>query len=346
MKPSPLEAPAAESTPKVSVLMSVQDGERYLRAAIESILDQGFADFEFLILDDASSDTSRAIIASYADPRIRLIENERNLGLTRSLNRGIRLSQGDYIARMDADDLSLPDRLQRQVDFLDADPQCAVVASLSKKIDSSAAEVGIMSSPIEAEAISRQLRRGNCLTHGSVMMRRQPLESVGLYDETMTHSQDYDLWLRLSEEHRICCIPEFLYAWRDHGDSITRAREHEQKRFADVARDKARIRRVSRILSLLDGGSVDVRAGARLVARLAREDELQLLVTRAGMGFLSRLWQRLRRSSAYDRMLVRPGRLREARRVLREYGGGGADAENTRSRLLAIIEGSPAVREV
>jgi glycosyltransferase involved in cell wall biosynthesis len=346
MRGSPLEAPAPESTPKVSVLMSVQDGERYLRAAIESILDQGFADFEFLILDDASSDASRAMIASYDDPRIRLIENERNLGLTRSLNRGIRLSQGAYIARMDADDLSLPDRLQKQVDFLDADPRCAVVASFSKRIDRSAAEVGVLKSPIEEEEIRRSLRRGNCLTHGSVMMRRQSLESVGLYDETMTHSQDYDLWLRLSEEHRICCIPEFLYAWRDHGDSITSTRLEEQNRFAEVAREKARIRRVARILSLLDGGSVEIRAGARLVARLAREEELQLLAAPAGRDFLSRLRRRLRRSSTYHRMLLRPRRLREARRVLREYGAGGADSENARSRLLAIIEGSPVPRGV
>ena len=167
MNGSPLEARAAQSTPRVSVLMSVQDGERYLRAAIESILDQTFANFEFLILDDASSDASRAIIASCDDPRIRLIENERNLGLTRSLNRGIRLSRGAYIARMDADDLSLPDRLQRQVDFLDADPQCAVVASFSRRIDHSAAEVGAMRSPIEEEAIKSSLLTGNCLTHGS-----------------------------------------------------------------------------------------------------------------------------------------------------------------------------------
>ena len=346
MNGSPLEARAAQSTPKVSVLMSVQDGERYLRAAIESILDQTFANFEFLILDDASSDASRAIIASYDDPRIRLIENERNLGLTRSLNRGIRLSRGAYIARMDADDLSLPDRLQKQVDFLDADPQCAAVASFAKKIDGNAAEVGVLTSPLEEEAIHRRLRRGNCLAHGSVMMRMQPLESVGLYDETMTSSQDYDLWLRLSEEHRICCIPEFLYAWRDHSDGISRTLANEQKRFAEVAQDRARMRSVSRILSLLDGGSVELRAGARLVAKLAREEELPFLATRVGMGFLSRLWRRLRRSFAYDRMVVRPRRLREARRVLREYGCGGADSENARSRLLEIIEGSPAARGV
>jgi hypothetical protein len=178
------------------------------------------------------------------------------------------------------------------------------------------------------------------------MIRRQPLESVGLYDETMERSQDYDLWLRLSEEHRICCIPEFLYAWRDHGDAISRTHVDEQKRFAEVAQDRARIRRVSRILSLLDAGAVEVRGGARLVARLAREEELPLLATRAGRGLLSRLWRRLRRSSAYDRMLVRPRRLREARRVLREYGGGGVDSDDARFRLLAIIEGSPAVRRV
>jgi glycosyltransferase involved in cell wall biosynthesis len=326
--------------------MSVRDGERYLRAAIASVLDQGFGDFEFLILDDASSDASRTIVASCDDPRIRLIENERNLGLTRSLNRGIQLSRGAYIARMDADDLSLPDRLQKQVDFLDADPGCAVVASFSRRIDRNTAEVGVLKSPVGEEQIRRSLQRGNCLTHGSVMMRRQALESVGLYDEAMTHSQDYDLWLRLSEEHRICCIPELLYAWRDHEDSITSASLDEQIRFVGLAREKARMRRVARILSRLDGGSGGVRAGARMVAELAREEELLLLAARAGSGPLGRLRRRLRGSSAYHCMLSRPRRLREASRVLREYGAGEADAERARSRLLAIIEGSPALRAI
>jgi hypothetical protein len=176
------------------------------------------------------------------------------------------------------------------------------------------------------------------------MMRRQPLESVALYDEAMRSSQDYDLWLRLSEEHRICCVPEFLYAWREHEDSITGTRSDEQISYAEIAQEKARIRRVAGILSLLDRGSVEIRASARLVAKLAREEELRLLEAHAGRGFLSRLWRRLRRSSAYHRMLSRPRRLREASRVLREYGAGGADSESARSWLLAIIEGSPAAR--
>ncbi len=115
--------------PRVTVLMSVYNGEKYLREAIDSILNQTFKDFEFLIIDDGSTDSSADIIRSYTDFRIRLIQNEKNIGLTRSLNKGLKLAKGEYIARMDVDDISLPIRFEKQVSFLDKYEDVKLVGS-------------------------------------------------------------------------------------------------------------------------------------------------------------------------------------------------------------------------
>src|SRR5258705_775698 len=114
-------------SPQVSVLLPVWNGERHLAAAIESVLGQSFTDFELLIVDDGSTDGSAALIRRYGDERIRLFENEKNLGVTRSLNLGLAQARGRYVARMDADDLSAPERLARQVAFLDSHPEVALV---------------------------------------------------------------------------------------------------------------------------------------------------------------------------------------------------------------------------
>ncbi len=127
----------SEKVPRVSVLMSVYNGERFLRDSVESILGQTFTDFEFLILDDGSTDSTCEILEEYAnkDARIVLVRNDRNLGLTRSLNKGLRLVRGEYLARQDADDISLPKRLEMQVKFLDAHPEVGVVGSALEIID-------------------------------------------------------------------------------------------------------------------------------------------------------------------------------------------------------------------
>ena len=116
-------------SPRVTVLMAVYNGERFLAEAVASILDQTFRDFEFLIVNDGSTDRSREIILSFGDPRIRLVDNPENIGLTRSLNRGLELAKGGLIARQDADDISLPERLEREIGFLDGNPKAAIVGS-------------------------------------------------------------------------------------------------------------------------------------------------------------------------------------------------------------------------
>src|SRR5882672_2663017 len=142
--------------PKVSVLLPVWNAERYLAGSIESVLDQTFADFELLIVDDASTDGSRALIERYRDRRIRLVENEKNLGVTRSLNLGLERARGRYVARADADDLCAPERLERQVAFLDAHPEVALVASCARWIDEHGAEIGVIDTPSDGETLRRQ----------------------------------------------------------------------------------------------------------------------------------------------------------------------------------------------
>jgi len=240
-----MEERATRNDPTVTVLMAVRNGERHLRAAVESILEQTFPDFEFLIVDDASVDATRTVISSYDDPRIRLVENPEHQGLTASLNRGIKLARGRYLARMDADDLSAPERLERQVGFLEAHPECALVATDARKIDSNGVEVGVAHTPPSAEATRRLLRRGNCITHGTVMIRTDALRRVGAYDPSMERSQDYDLWLRMSEQSDLGTLPEYLYSWREHEASISGRHLAEQDRFAALARHRALSRRVA-----------------------------------------------------------------------------------------------------
>lgn len=224
--------------PKVSVVMSVYNAEKYLREAIESILNQTFKDFEFIIIDDASTDNSLKIIESYKDPRIVMLKNEKNIGLTKSLNRGLKIAKGEYIARMDADDVSLPTRLQKQCSFLDKNSNCAVCGTFVFLIDSQSNIIGKSVKPIKSKDISKELQFNNCLTHGSVMMRKTVLEMVGFYDEEIKRAQDYDLWVRISEIFEIRNLPKFLYCWRNHCENIENKYCDEQRYYVKFARNK------------------------------------------------------------------------------------------------------------
>jgi len=332
-----MEERATGNDPAVTVLMAVRDGERHLRPALESILRQTFDDFEFLIVDDASADATREVIASYGDPRVRLVANSEHLGLTESLNRGIALARGRYLARMDADDLSDPERLERQVAFLDAHPECALVATWARKIDASGAQVGVAHTPLTSDAIRRLLRRGNCITHGTVMIRNQAIRSVGGYDPSMERAQDYDLWLRLSEQFDLGTLPEYLYSWREHAASISGRHLAEQDRFAELARRRARRRRVAALLGQLaaDGGSVE--AGAREILALLRE-ECELRAPPAARSRPARWLQGAFRSLGWQRVWA--WRRRSAvRRALRELAAGRADTDATAAALAALVDG-------
>jgi len=228
--------------PKISVLMAVHNGGPHLEEALKSIFRQTYQNYEFLIIDDASTDETPQILNNLDDFRVRIITNPKNLGLTKSLNLGLREARGKYIARMDADDLSLPHRLERQLEFLEKNPVHVLVGSSYYHID----ESGGIKSLIRMLTDDCDLRTGllqqNWFGHGSVMMRKDAVIQAGGYDERFTYSQDYDLWLRLADSHRLANLAEPLYCWRETSSCITRQKAREQQYFARLAQKRARER--------------------------------------------------------------------------------------------------------
>ena len=199
--------------------MPVYNGLPYLQEAIESVLSQTFADFEFLIVDDASTDKSVACIRSYKDSRIRLVPNERNLGQTGSLNKGLQLAQGIYIARLDQDDVCLPERLRRQVAFLQHKPDVVALCSWEYSIDACGRKVRSWRSQLENYgAFLGTLLIGNCpIWHPSIMFRRQIVAELGGYDESYAPAEDFDLWVRIAmRRYNASIVPEYLVLQRVH----------------------------------------------------------------------------------------------------------------------------------
>ena len=203
--------------PSVTVLMTVYNGLPYLHAAIESILSQTYDDFEFLIIDDCSTDQSRQTILSYEDPRIRLIENDRNINQTRSLNRGLAETRTELVARMDADDISHPQRLEKQVDYLKRHPEVAAVGTQLRFIDAQGMVTGKFEFP-EHDLPLRWMQLFDCpVSCGAVMFKKSVVwEECGGFDPTIRYAQDWELWSRVLPRHRLANIPEKLVDVRQH----------------------------------------------------------------------------------------------------------------------------------
>ncbi len=207
--------------PRVSVVMSVFNGEPFLRAAIDSVLGQTFRDFEFIIIDDGSTDRSAEMVRGYTDPRIVLVSQE-NRGIAVALNRGLKQATGEYIARQDADDISLPERFAAQVRFLDGHQEIAVVGTGAILIDSEGRPFSRFSPFTRHERLVAELLRGVCpLMHGSVMTRREAILNAGAYNPIFNRVQDIELWLRMSAQYRLANLREPLYHFRKHDQSFT-----------------------------------------------------------------------------------------------------------------------------
>jgi glycosyltransferase involved in cell wall biosynthesis len=199
--------------PKVTVLMSVYNGQDFLAEAIQSILDQSYGDFEFLIIDDGSTEPLDHILYRYKDQRI-VVRRHRNMGLTRSLNKGLALARGDYVARMDADDISLPNRLETQVQELDSDMSLDLVGSFFEIIDGAGRLIERKELIIDPVYRLWRLQFHNNYGHGTVMLRKKSVLSAGAYDENLSYAQDYDLWSRISTKNNTVIVPEVLYRYR------------------------------------------------------------------------------------------------------------------------------------
>ena len=221
--------------PTVSLLMGVYNEENFLTGAIDNILNQTHEDFEFIIVDDASTDQSPEIVSSYGDPRITLLENDTNRGLTYSLNRALEHAAGAYIARQDADDISHPERLERQVEFLEKNEDVAVVGTGAYLIDGDGRVID-RRVPKCDPSFEDFMEKGH-LIHGSIMARRSILEEDGGYNEFFRYAQDQELWLRLAKDHPRANIPDPLYRHRIHDEGVYFSRKDESAMYGKLARD-------------------------------------------------------------------------------------------------------------
>lgn len=241
--PNTEDAKDGTSRPKVSVLLAVHNGEQFVRPALASIYHQTYQDFEVVIVDDGSTDGTPEILRQMKDSRTIIYRNAENQGLTKSLNTGLRLCRGEYVARMDADDVSHPRRLEKQVQFLESHPEVALVGTSYYQIDAEGTVIAPIEVPADDSEIRERLREKNCFGHGTVIVRRDVLVACGGYDERYVCAQDYDLWLRIAEGHRLANLREPLYYWRSTGQGISHARKQEQKRYKDLAVREAEKRR-------------------------------------------------------------------------------------------------------
>lgn len=232
--------------PYVSVVMAVHNSSQYLAEAVESVQNQTFEDFEFIIVDDGSYDGSSEMLKHYAtlDSKIRLITQERQ-GLTRSLNTGIRLSRGQLIARMDADDVADPIRLQAQVNYLSDHPDVVCLGAQALKIDEDGDPIESWHVPLDHDEILRQLLNGHGgqIIHPLFLIRREALVKVGGYNESYLLAQDYDLLLRLAEIGSLANLPDILLGYRIHSAGATFARRKEQVSYVIKAYLEAHNRR-------------------------------------------------------------------------------------------------------
>lgn len=234
------------SSPRVSVVMAVYNGLPYLRRAIDSVLEQTLRDIEFVIVDDASVDATPEVLASYSDPRIVVVKNETNMGLTKSLNRGIAASRAPLIARQDADDFSFPDRLSRQVLYLESHCNIGLVGSGALWIDANDSVIQEWRPICDPVQIHQVLLGSIPFLHGTFMFRRECMNDVGGgYNEAMPVAQDCDLLLRISERWDLANLPDLLYGHRRHGGSITAKRKDDQERYLRFAQQAAVQRRLA-----------------------------------------------------------------------------------------------------
>tara|TARA_R110002124_G_scaffold185407_1_gene352845 strand:+ start:6412 stop:7446 length:1035 start_codon:yes stop_codon:yes gene_type:complete len=220
-------------TPFISVIMPVYNCELYLKEAIDSILNQTYANFEFFIIDDASTDQTLSIIKAYDDIRINLVEKEVNSGLTKSLNIGLSMAKGKYIARMDGDDISLPERFAKQLSFLDRNPEYVLCGSNYSIIGSNQ----VVTLPETNEDIKLGLLKSCVIAHPSVMFRNSILlENNIKYDSSKEPAEDYHLWVQLISKGKFYNIQELLLRYRVHDKQISQKKFIQQRDLAVLAK--------------------------------------------------------------------------------------------------------------
>jgi glycosyltransferase involved in cell wall biosynthesis len=244
--------------PQVSIVMPTHNASATLDEAVCSILDQTWRDFEFIIVDDGSSDDTLPKLERYAelDGRVKLYP-QRKEGMIAALNRGCRQARGDYIARMDADDISLPRRIERQREFLEIHPEIGIVGTWANKMDAEGSTIGEWCPSPNPQVLKWQHFFGCCVIHPTVLMRRQILEELDFYKTDAIHAEDRDLWLRASAITEFSNIPEILLKYRVWKKSTSKRLRQE---YVDNA-IRLGVFYISKFLK--DSASIDAVAGLR-----------------------------------------------------------------------------------
>ena len=219
-----------QQNPKISVITAVFNGQKYLEESIKSILEQTFLDFEFIIVDDGSTDKTKEILKNWAkkDSRIKIITNLKNIGLTKSLNRAINIAKGEYIARQDADDISLPQRLEKQVVFLENNPEVKFLGTFGYAINGEGKTLREEVLPVSPQEIKNILIKRNPFIHTSVMIRKEIIDKLGGYNENFKFIQDYELWFRILRVTKGENLPLFLVKKRYTSEMISFKNNKEQ----------------------------------------------------------------------------------------------------------------------
>src|SRR5262245_3154447 len=225
-------------TPLVTVLMSVFNDADFVLESVHSILDQSLTDFEFLIIDDSSTDKTAELLAQIRDPRVRIVRNEKNVGLTTSLKRGVELARGRYIARLDSDDVALRRRLSQQVEFLEHHPATAILGGACVLVNEAGKAMTLLKRPETDLEIRWTCLLNNPFVHSTMMIRRQVLVDHNLnYDPAFRTAQDYDLWTRILKRQRGANFAEPLIRYRIRsGVTQTRRKEQLDNAFGIAAR--------------------------------------------------------------------------------------------------------------
>lgn len=240
---------------KLSVLMSAYNAERCLPAALSSLFEQSFGDFELIVVDDGSSDATADILAACKDPRLTVLTNPDNRGLTRSLNRAIAHSRGELLARLDADDRALADRFRLQVDWMETHPATVVLGSHYRTVSAGGQELGVHAPPESDGEIRWQMLFNNAFCHSAAMFRRSSLDDEPFaYDEALTCAQDYDLWMRLLRHGEGANLPVVLVERSLHDHSVSSQHFLEQQRLADAISRRG----IEALLGVERAGRIDV----------------------------------------------------------------------------------------
>ena len=293
-------------SPAISVILPVYNAEAYVREAVESILAQSFTDFELIAINDGSTDGSGAILRELAarDTRIVLVERP-NGGLVSALNDGIEMARADLIARMDADDVSMPERFALQHARMMEDPELAVLGSFARVMDKDGDIIHLGKYPLTPKAAARCLERGCPVIHPTVMMRRDAVLKVGGYRKAFSHAEDYDLWLRMSDlGYAIANLPQPLLNYREHDANVSVTHRKTQVRSTILARIAHRARKARQLDPFAGVETIDTGFVQALPPYLRQGLDAELFVNRrarlsfAGKEELNAAWQQYLRLDA------------------------------------------------